>query len=159
MHVRVVRFEDVPGVEGVVLAQLLDLVQVERVRVEIAILENEFFLPKHRAGQHQVFYVVSGAGRVAGADDEEISLGPGSLVEWQAGEEHTSWADSKMTVLIVQERSGMPDGNWNSSPEQRSTRLSRAAWDDFLEILDRSDNAELAALREYEPRWDPESET
>ena len=38
--------------------------------------------------------------------------------------------------------------------ESRTIRLSKAAWDDFLDVLDRPDSAELAALREHEPKWD-----
>lgn len=37
--------------------------------------------------------------------------------------------------------------------ESRTIRLSREAWDDFLDILDRPDNADLAALREHAPQW------
>lgn len=37
--------------------------------------------------------------------------------------------------------------------ESRTIRLSRRAWDDFLDILDRADNADLAALRERTPEW------
>ncbi len=38
--------------------------------------------------------------------------------------------------------------------ESRTIRLSRDAWDDFLDILDRPDNERLAALREHRPDWD-----
>ena len=38
--------------------------------------------------------------------------------------------------------------------ESRTMRLSRDAWDDFLDILDRPDNERLAALREHRPDWD-----
>ncbi|MFZ1382233.1 MAG: cupin domain-containing protein [Scrofimicrobium sp.] len=105
MKVRVVGFEDVPGAAGVSMAMILDQTQLERIRVDAAVLEYGSSLPKHRAGQHQLFFVVSGTGRVAGADDIEVPVRPGSLVEWQPGEEHTSFADSRMTVLIIQERS------------------------------------------------------
>nr|WP_300148909.1 DUF1778 domain-containing protein [Propionicimonas sp.] len=37
--------------------------------------------------------------------------------------------------------------------ESRAIRLFREAWDDFLDILDRPDNADLAALREHAPQW------
>lgn len=38
--------------------------------------------------------------------------------------------------------------------ESRTIRLSRDAWDDFLDILDRPDNERLATLREHRPDWD-----
>lgn len=37
--------------------------------------------------------------------------------------------------------------------ESRTIRLSREAWEDFLDILDRPDSADLAALREHTPQW------
>lgn len=77
----------------------------EYVRVDIAMLEPGSSLPKHPAGREQGFYVVSGRGRVASSDDVEFPVGPGSLVEWKPGEEHTSWADERMIVVIIQRRS------------------------------------------------------
>ncbi len=38
--------------------------------------------------------------------------------------------------------------------ESRTIRLSKEAWDDFLGVLDRPDNPELAALRTHQPEWD-----
>jgi uncharacterized protein (DUF1778 family) len=38
--------------------------------------------------------------------------------------------------------------------ESRTIRLSRDAWEDFLDILDRPDSERLAALREHRPDWD-----
>ncbi|HEY5224469.1 MAG TPA: DUF1778 domain-containing protein [Microbacteriaceae bacterium] len=37
--------------------------------------------------------------------------------------------------------------------ESKTIRLSKHAWDDFLDILDRPDNPELASLREHQPKW------
>lgn len=37
--------------------------------------------------------------------------------------------------------------------ESTIIRLSKQAWDDFLEILDRPDSDRLAALRERTPSW------
>ncbi len=77
----------------------------ELVRVDVAVLAPGASLPRHPAGREQGFYVVSGQGRVAGDDDVEVPVGPGSLVTWSAGEQHTSWADTAMTVVIIQRRS------------------------------------------------------
>ena len=74
----------------------------ERVRVDIAVLEAGASLPRHPAGREQVFYVLDGTGRVAGPDDVPVDIGPGSAAVWERGEEHTSWADTRMTALIVQ---------------------------------------------------------
>ena len=37
--------------------------------------------------------------------------------------------------------------------ESRTIRLSQQGWDDFLDILDRPDSTELAALRTHDPEW------
>lgn len=92
----------VEGLSGVAMTLLLDETRIERIRVDVAQIDAGASLPRHQAGQLQRFYVVSGAGRVAGEGDVEVPVGPGSMAEWQKGEWHTSWADSAMTVLIVQ---------------------------------------------------------
>lgn len=61
-------------------------------------------LPKHPAGPDQLFSVVTGQGSVATSDDVRVPVGPGDAVRWSPGEEHTSWAETDMTVLIVQHR-------------------------------------------------------
>lgn len=93
---------DLDGAPGVGLSVLAPGVAPERVRVDVAYLEPGASLPKHRAGRDQVFYVVSGRGRVAGDNDVERQVSAGWAVWWEAGEEHTSWADTAMTVVIVQ---------------------------------------------------------
>lgn len=40
--------------------------------------------------------------------------------------------------------------------ESHTIRLSRRAWDDFCDMLDRPDNDRLAALRAHTPEWDVE---
>ncbi|WP_175419105.1 type II toxin-antitoxin system TacA family antitoxin [Acidipropionibacterium acidipropionici] len=37
--------------------------------------------------------------------------------------------------------------------EARQIRLSHEAWEDFLDVLDRPDSPELAALRDHTPTW------
>lgn len=93
---------DLDGAPGVALSVLAPGVVPERVRVDVAFLEPGASLPKHRAGREQVFYVVSGRGRVAGDNDVERQVSAGWAALWEAGEQHTSWADTAMTVVIVQ---------------------------------------------------------
>jgi quercetin dioxygenase-like cupin family protein len=76
----------------------------ELVRVDLAVLEPGASLPKHPAGREQVFVVVAGEGRVSGDDDVEHQVRAGSVVVWSPGEQHTSWADTRMTVAIIQRR-------------------------------------------------------
>lgn len=92
------------GAPGVAIGMLTPGTAPELVRVDVAVLEEGASLPRHPAGREQLFYVVSGQGRVAGDDDVEHHVGPGSVVVWSQGEQHTSWADTVMTVAIVQRR-------------------------------------------------------
>lgn len=102
MRVEQVTPEALEGAPGVATALLAPGADLERVRVDVVELEPGSSLPKHPAGRAQVFYVVRGAGRVAGDDDAEVPIGPGQAAFWEPGERHTSWADTAMTVLIVQ---------------------------------------------------------
>lgn len=90
------------GVDGVAMTLLAEGTTAERVRVDVAVLEAGASLPRHQAGREQVFYVLDGTGRVAGPDDVPVDIGPGWAAVWERGEEHTSWADTRMTVLIIQ---------------------------------------------------------
>ena len=102
MRVERVSMTELDGAPGAAMGLLSASGTAERVRVDVAVLEAGASLPRHPAGREQVFYVVSGRGRVAGGDDVAVDIGPGWAATWEAGEVHTSWADSAMTVLIVQ---------------------------------------------------------
>lgn len=104
MDLRRLDLSELDGAPGVALGMLTPGTQTEQVRVDLAQLQPGASLPRHPAGREQVFVVVSGSGRVAGDDDVEHDVGPGSLVVWQPGEQHTSWADTPMTVVIIQRR-------------------------------------------------------
>lgn len=104
MQVEHVELSLLDGAPGVAMSMLSPGTTAEHVRVDVAVIEAGASLPKHPAGREQVFFVVSGAGRVAADDDVEHPVRAGSLVVWSAGEAHTSWADTRMTVVIVQRR-------------------------------------------------------
>lgn len=111
MDLRRLDLSELDGAPGVALGMLTPGTEPELVRVDLAELRPGASLPKHPAGREQVFLVVSGRGRVAGDDDVEHEVGPGSVVVWQPGEQHTSWADTPMTVVIVQRRPApLPEG-------------------------------------------------
>lgn len=61
-------------------------------------------LPRHPTPVWQVFAVVAGEGTVAADDDVPHPVTAGTAAVWSPGEEHTSWATSDMTVVIVQSR-------------------------------------------------------
>jgi quercetin dioxygenase-like cupin family protein len=92
----------IDGVVGVAMTSLTEGTVADRVAVDVAVLEAGASLPRHQAGREQAFYVVAGAGRVAGSDDVPVEIGPGWAAVWERGEEHTSWADTRMTVVIIQ---------------------------------------------------------
>ena len=60
---------DLDGVSGITMGPLNAGTSVERVKIDVAILQPGSSLPKHPAGREQVFYVVSGNGHVAGEDE------------------------------------------------------------------------------------------
>ena len=74
----------------------------ERVAVHTTVLQPGASLPRHPAGREQVFYVVKGRGLVAGEDGVSVEIAAGCAAVWSAGEQHTSWAETEMTVLIIQ---------------------------------------------------------
>lgn len=94
-------YDDLPDV---CFTELVALESAGRTRVDLAVLPAGASLPRHAAGPAQTFYVVEGCGRVAGSDDVEVVVGPGESVTWEPGEEHTSWADTPMTIVIIQSR-------------------------------------------------------
>jgi quercetin dioxygenase-like cupin family protein len=104
MRVEDVQLSPLEGAPGITMSTLAPGARAELVRVDLAVLDAGASLPKHRAGREQLFLVVAGRGRVAGDDDVEQAVEAGSVVRWAAGEEHTSWADTEMTVVIVQRR-------------------------------------------------------
>lgn len=92
-------FDDAPGIG---MSLLADSSTRARTRVDVATLAPGSSLPRHPAGTDQVFHVVSGVGRVAADDGVEHPVTAGTTVRWSRGEHHTSWADTEMTVVIVQ---------------------------------------------------------
>ncbi|MGO1227319.1 MAG: cupin domain-containing protein [Brachybacterium sp.] len=96
--------DDLDGVLGVAMTHLLELGRTEGTHVHLARLAAGSSRPRHPAGPDQLFHVVSERGSVATSDDVRVPVGPGDSVRWTRGEEHTPWAETGMTVLIVQHR-------------------------------------------------------
>ncbi|MBM9476503.1 cupin domain-containing protein [Nakamurella flavida] len=88
--------------DGVTLRNILAWGHTGRSRIDVIDLPAGSSLPRHRAGTDQTLYVISGRGRVAGADDVAASVSAGQAVRWVEGDDHTTWADEPMTVLVVQ---------------------------------------------------------
>lgn len=86
------------------MSPLNDGDSAEHVKVDVAVFQPGSSLPKHPAACRQLFYVVEGRGRVAGEDGVEHQISAGWAATWEQGEQHTSWADTLMTVVIIQRR-------------------------------------------------------
>lgn len=106
MRLEQIPLEPLDGAPGVAMARLTPGASRGPISVHTATLEPGASLPRHPAGREQLFYVVAGHGRVAGGDDVPVEIASGWAAVWEAGEQHTSWADSAMTVLIIQRSPG-----------------------------------------------------
>lgn len=104
MRIEEIPSVDLDGLSGTAMTALNAGTSAERVKIDIAVMQPGSSLPKHPAGREQVFYVISGNGRVAADDDVQHPISAGWAAVWDRGERHTSWADSPMTVLIIQRR-------------------------------------------------------
>ncbi len=104
MEIRQFDLGPLEGAPGAALVELVPGTTPEHVSVHVVRLDAGASLPRHPAGREQYFAVLSGHGRVAGDDDVLHAVGPGSLVVWSPGEQHTTWADAEMTAVIVQRR-------------------------------------------------------
>lgn len=63
--------------------------------------------PKGRLGRHpatvpQLMMVASGYGYARGQDAEPQPIGPGDAVLWTRDEEHETWTDAGMVLLIIE---------------------------------------------------------
>jgi hypothetical protein len=78
--------------------------QSSAVRLHVAHFEPGGTLGRHPTRLWQVFWVIGGAGCVAGQDEVVVPITAGQAAVWEPGEDHQSWADEPMTVLILQSR-------------------------------------------------------
>lgn len=68
-----------------------------------------------------------------------------ALISEAAALSGTSLTDYVLSVIVPVARRDVI--------ESKTLRLSKAAWDDFLEMLDKPDSEALAALRAHVPAW------
>lgn len=73
--------------------------------VHVARLDADGTIGRHRAVRRQVLGVVSGDVEVQTDDGPRVAAGPGTLVVWEPGEMHQTWAVTD-AVLVIVETSG-----------------------------------------------------
>ena len=59
-------------------------------------------LGRHPTVRRQLFAVVAGRGEVQAGDEHRVPIGPGSLVVWEPGEVHQTWATTDLTAVVVE---------------------------------------------------------
>ncbi|GCE76368.1 cupin domain-containing protein [Cellulomonas biazotea] len=70
--------------------------------VHVARLDAGGTIGRHRAVRRQVLGVVSGDVEVQTDDEPRLAAGPGTLVVWEPGEMHQTWATSDAVVVVVE---------------------------------------------------------
>ncbi|MEV0534322.1 hypothetical protein [Kitasatospora sp. NPDC050463] len=76
-------------------------------------------LGRHVAPVPQVLIVTDGQGWVSGTDGEAKALAQGQAACWSAGEEHETWTDTGMTVLIVEAQLPPQDSMLGEAAQQQ----------------------------------------
>lgn len=76
-------------------------------------------LGRHVAPVPQLLIVTSGQGWASGTDCEPKPLAQGQAACWAAGEEHETWTDTGMTVLIVEAQSPPRDSMLGEAAQQQ----------------------------------------
>jgi quercetin dioxygenase-like cupin family protein len=59
-------------------------------------------LGRHPASVPQLMVVAAGYGYAYGEDEAVKRIGPGDAVIWAAGEEHETWTDDGMVLLMIE---------------------------------------------------------
>jgi quercetin dioxygenase-like cupin family protein len=70
--------------------------------VHVATMEPGGTLGRHRAVRRQLFAVVAGSGEVQVGDEPRREVGPGTLILWETGEVHQTWALTELTAVVVE---------------------------------------------------------
>jgi quercetin dioxygenase-like cupin family protein len=88
---------------GSVGFRVLGLVRTEQVAVTLLALAPHGEIGRHPATVTQRLIVISGFGDVCGANESWRSVHTGQMVEWSAGEEHTTRAGEEgLTGIAIE---------------------------------------------------------
>ncbi|MBO9553442.1 cupin domain-containing protein [Cellulomonas sp.] len=108
LYVTPSRTIDAFGSTGVEMDFLPPLTDAASTSVNVAHVAAGGTLGRHPAVRRQVFAVVVGTGEVQVDDEPRRPVGPGTLVVWEPGETHQTWATTDLTAVVV-ETSGALD--------------------------------------------------
>jgi quercetin dioxygenase-like cupin family protein len=93
---------------GVLMDFLPPLTDAATTSVNVAHVAAGGTLGRHPAVRRQVFAVVAGTGEVQTDDEPRRPVAAGTLVVWEPGETHQTWAVTDLTAVVV-ETSGALD--------------------------------------------------
>lgn len=93
---------DAFGSQGVLMSFLPALTAAATTSVNVAHLAAGGTLGRHPAVRRQAFAVVAGTGEVQADDGARRSVGAGTLVVWEPGETHQTWATTDLTAVVVE---------------------------------------------------------
>jgi quercetin dioxygenase-like cupin family protein len=99
---------DAFGSSGVLMDFLPPLTDAATASVNVAHVAAGGTLGRHPAVRRQVFAVVAGTGEVQVDDEPRVPVAAGTLVVWEPGETHQTWATTDLTAVVV-ETSGALD--------------------------------------------------
>jgi quercetin dioxygenase-like cupin family protein len=99
---------DAFGSTGVLMDFLPPLTDAATTSVNVAHVAAGGTLGRHPAVRRQVFAVVVGTGEVQTGDGPRRPVEAGTLVVWEPGETHQTWAVTDLTAVVV-ETSGALD--------------------------------------------------
>lgn len=86
-----------PGLRGTGLAR------DDTSNVIVLYLEPGGEIPSHPAAVDQILLVVAGTGRVCGDDGRWRPIGVGQAAVWSAGEQHTTRAETALTLAVIEQ--------------------------------------------------------
>jgi quercetin dioxygenase-like cupin family protein len=87
---------------GVLMQHLPPVTGADTTSVHVARVAAGGSVGRHRAVRRQAFAVLSGSGTVQVDDDPPVRIGAGTLVVWETGELHQTWATTDLLAVIVE---------------------------------------------------------
>jgi len=93
---------DAFGSTGVEMDFLPPLTDASTTSVNVAHVAAGGTLGRHPAVRRQVFAVIAGTGEVQVDDEPRVPVTAGTLVVWEPGETHQTWATTDLTAVVVE---------------------------------------------------------